>query len=209
MNGNLFIIAAPSGAGKSSLVNAVMADDANLSLSVSYTTRAPRPGEQDGREYHFVDPATFLSMLERAEFLESAEVHGNHYGTSEKWISDARASGRDIVLEIDWQGAQQVRRVFPEAVNLFILPPSMAELERRLRTRGKDSDDVIRRRLINAREEMAHVAEFDYVIINNEFETAKQDLAAVIRASRLHTRDVLAANTSRISGLFGNQANRL
>ena len=209
MNGNLFIIAAPSGAGKSSLVNAVMADDANLSLSVSYTTRAPRPGEVDGREYHFVDPATFLSMLERAEFLESAEVHGNHYGTSEKWISDARASGRDIVLEIDWQGAQQVRRVFPEAVNLFILPPSMAELERRLRTRGKDSDDVIRRRLINAREEMAHVAEFDYVIINNEFETAKQDLAAVIRASRLHTRDVLAANTSRISGLFGNQANRL
>ena len=209
MNGNLFIIAAPSGAGKSSLVNAVMADDANLSLSVSYTTRAPRPGEQDGREYHFVDPATFLSMFERAEFLESAEVHGNHYGTSEKWISDARASGRDIVLEIDWQGAQQVRRVFPEAVNLFILPPSMAELERRLRTRGKDSDDVIRRRLINAREEMAHVAEFDYVIINNEFETAKQDLAAVIRASRLHTRDVLAANTSRISGLFGNQANRL
>ena len=209
MNGNLFIIAAPSGAGKSSLVNAVMADDANLSLSVSYNTRAPRPGEEDGREYHFVDSATFLSMLERAEFLESAEVHGNHYGTSEKWISDARATGRDIVLEIDWQGAQQVRRVFPEAVNLFILPPSMTELERRLRTRGKDSDDVIRRRLINAREEMAHVAEFDYVIINNEFETAKQDLAAVIRASRLHTKDVLAANTSRISGLFGNQANRL
>ncbi len=209
MNGNLFIIAAPSGAGKSSLVNAVMADDANLSLSVSYTTRAPRPGEEDGREYHFVDPATFLSMLERAEFLESAEVHGNHYGTSEKWISDARATGRDIVLEIDWQGAQQVRRVFPEAVSLFILPPSMAELERRLRTRGKDSDDVIRRRLINAREEMAHVAEFDYVIINNEFETAKQDLAAVIRASRLHTQDVLAANSNRLAGLFGAQANKL
>jgi len=203
MTGNLFIIAAPSGAGKSSLVSAVMALDANLSLSVSYTTRPPRPGEQDGREYHFVDPGTFLSMLERAEFLESAEVHGNHYGTSQKWIADARATGRDIVLEIDWQGAQQVRRVFPEAVSLFILPPSMAELERRLRTRGKDSDDVIRRRLINAREEMAHVAEFDYVIINNEFETATQDLAAVIRAARLHTPDVLSANAERLSGLFG------
>jgi guanylate kinase len=203
MTGNLFIIAAPSGAGKSSLVSAVMALDANLTLSVSYTTRPPRPGEQDGREYHFVDAGTFLSMLERAEFLESAEVHGNHYGTSQKWISDARATGRDIVLEIDWQGAQQVRRVFPEAVSLFILPPSMAELERRLRTRGKDSDDVIRRRLINAREEMAHVAEFDYVIINNEFETATQDLAAVIRAARLHTPDVLSAHAERLSGLFG------
>ncbi|MBM3345926.1 MAG: guanylate kinase [Betaproteobacteria bacterium] len=205
MTGNLFIIAAPSGAGKSSLVGAVMARDDSLSLSVSYTTRAPRPGEQDGREYHFVDPETFLSMLERAEFLESAEVHGNHYGTSQKWVAEARASGRDILLEIDWQGAQQVRRVFPEAVSLFILPPSMAELERRLRSRGKDSDDVIRRRLINAREEMAHVAEFDYVIINNEFETATKDLAAVIRAARLHTPDVLSANAERLSGLFGSR----
>ena len=203
MKGNLFIVAAPSGAGKSSLVNAVMAGDANLSLSVSYTTRAPRPGEQDGREYHFVDPATFLSMLERAQFLESAEVHGNHYATSQTWIADARASGRDIVLEIDWQGAQQVRRIFPEAVSLFILPPSMAELERRLRSRGKDSEDVIRTRLVNAREEMAHLAEFDYVIINNEFEAAKQDLAAIIRASRLHTQDVLAAHAASLAELFG------
>ena len=203
MKGNLFIVAAPSGAGKSSLVNAVMAGDANLSLSVSYTTRAPRPGEQNGREYHFVDTAAFSAMLERGEFLESAEVHGNHYATSQTWIADARASGRDIVLEIDWQGAQQVRRIFPEAVSLFILPPTMAELERRLRSRGKDSEDVIRRRLVNAREEMAHLAEFDYVIINNEFEAAKQDLAAIIRASRLHTQDVLAAHAASLAELFG------
>ena len=203
MTGNLFIIAAPSGAGKSSLVNAVLAEDANLSLSISFTTRAPRAGEANGREYHFTDRATFLAMLERAEFLESAEVHGNFYGTSQKWIADARATGRDIILEIDWQGAQQVRRIFPEAVSLFILPPSMAELERRLRTRGKDSEEVIRRRLVNAREEMAHVAEFEYVIINNEFEIAKRDLTAVIRSSRLHTRDVLAANAARLAELFG------
>ena len=203
MKGNLFIVAAPSGAGKSSLVNAVMAGDANLSLSVSYTTRAPRPGEQNGREYHFVETAAFSAMLERGEFLESAEVHGNHYATSQTWIADARASGRDIVLEIDWQGAQQVRRIFPEAVSLFILPPSMAELERRLRSRGKDSEDVIRTRLVNAREEMAHLAEFDYVIINNEFEAAKQDLAAIIRASRLHTQDVLAAHAASLAELFG------
>jgi guanylate kinase len=204
MSGNLFIIAAPSGAGKSSLVTAVMAEDPNLALSVSYTTRAPRPGEQNGREYHFVDVATFLSMLSRGEFLEAAEVHGNHYGTSQRWLNDARASGRDIVLEIDWQGAQQVRRVFPEAISLFILPPSMAELERRLRQRGKDTDDVILRRLVNAREEMAHVAEFDYVIINNKFDAAKQDLAAIIRASRLHTQDVLTANAAQLTDLFGS-----
>lgn len=191
MNGNLFIVAAPSGAGKSSLVNAVLLDDKNLQLSVSFTTRAPRTGEVDGREYHFVDPGTFLAMLERGEFLESAEVHGNRYATSERWIRETRATGRDIILEIDWQGAQQVRKLFPESVSLFILPPSMDELERRLHTRGKDSDEVIRRRLVNARDEMAHVAEFDYVIINNEFQEAKQDLAAIFRATRLRTPNML------------------
>src|SRR4051794_25535199 len=124
MSGDLFIVSAPSGAGKSSLVNALLAEDPNLALSVSYTTRAPRPGEQEGREYHFVDARTFAAMLARGEFLESAEVHGNRYGTSKKWIADARARGLDIVLEIDWQGAQQVRKAFPEAVSVFILPPS-------------------------------------------------------------------------------------
>jgi guanylate kinase len=185
MHGLLFIVTAPSGAGKSTLVNAVLADDPGLALSISYTTRAPRAGEADGREYHFVDRATFQRMLDAGEFLESAEVHGNLYGTSQKQIAVERAAGRDVVLEIDWQGAEQVRRIFPEAVGVFILPPSLAELERRLRARGKDSDAAIRRRLAAAQTEMSHAGEFDYVIINNEFEEARRDLAAVVRASRL------------------------
>ena len=185
MTGLLFIVAAPSGAGKSSLVNAVVADDPDLALSVSYTTRAPRAGEVNGREYHFVDRATFQRMLEAGEFLESAEVHGNFYGTSQKRIADARARGHDVVLEIDWQGAQQVRRLFPDVVSVFILPPSGAELERRLRARGQDSEDTIRRRLAAAREEISHAAEFDFVIINNDFEQARKDLVAVVRAARL------------------------
>jgi len=203
VKGNLFIVAAPSGAGKSTLVNAVLADDHNLTLSVSFTTRAPRPGEVDGREYHFVDLPTFQAMQKRGEFLECAEVHGNHYGTSQKWIADTRATGRDIVLEIDWQGAQQVRKLFPEAVEIFILPPSMAELERRLRSRGKDSEDSIRQRLHNAREEIAHVREFDYVIINKDFEHARSDLAAVVRAVRLRAGDVLAQPDAPMSELLG------
>jgi len=185
MQGLLFIVTAPSGAGKSSLVNAVLADDPRLALSISYTTRAPRPGETNGREYHFVDRAAFQRMLDAGEFLESAEVHGNFYATSQKQIASERAAGRDVVLEIDWQGAEQVRRIFPEAIGVFILPPSSAELERRLRARGKDSDAVIRRRLAAAETEMSHAGEFDYVIINNEFEDARRDFAAVVRASRL------------------------
>jgi guanylate kinase len=185
MQGLLFIIAAPSGAGKSSLVNAVLADDPQLVLSISYTTRAARPGETDGREYHFVDRATFQCMLEAGEFLESAEVHGNLYATSQRQIAEVRARGRDIVLEIDWQGAQQVRRIFPDAIGIFILPPSRPELERRLRARGKDTEAAIQRRLAAAAEEMGHAAEFDFVIINRDFEEARRDLAAVVRASRL------------------------
>jgi guanylate kinase len=187
MSGDLFIISAPSGAGKSSLVSALLAQDKNLALSVSYTTRAPRPTEKEGREYHFVDARTFAAMLERGEFLESAEVHGNRYGTSRKWIADARGRGLDIILEIDWQGARQVRKAFPEAVSVFVLPPSpaLAELERRLRKRGQDNEEAIARRLANAREEMAHAAEFEYVIINKDFEEAKRDLSAIVRASRL------------------------
>jgi guanylate kinase len=187
MNGSLFIVSAPSGAGKSSLVRAAIADDPQLSLSVSYTTRPPRAGEVEGREYHFVDRKTFEAMLERGEFLESAEVHGNRYGTSQKWIGEARAKGLDILLEIDWQGAQQVRRAFPDAVGIFILPPPpvLPELERRLRGRGQDTEAAIQRRLQDARDEMSHLAEFDYVIINKEFEEARRDLAAVVRAARL------------------------
>jgi guanylate kinase len=198
MQGLLFIVAAPSGAGKSSLVNAVLADDPRLVLSISYTTRAARPGEVNGREYHFVDRATFQRMLEASEFLESAEVHGNLYATSQKQIVDVRASGRDVLLEIDWQGAQQVRRLFPEAIGIFILPPSRRELERRLRARGKDADAAIERRLAAAEEEMSHAAEFDFVIINNDFEEARRDLAAVVRASRLR----LAYQSARHPELF-------
>jgi len=187
MSGNLFIVSAPSGAGKSSLVSALLAEDQRVVLSVSFTTRAPRPGELSGREYHFVDAATFQAMLARGDFLESAEVHGNRYGTSRRWIAETRERGRDIILEIDWQGAEQVRKVFPDAVSVFILPPPpfLAELERRLRGRKQDSEEAIQRRLRDAREEIRHVSDFDYVIINKEFDQARQDLAALVRATRL------------------------
>jgi guanylate kinase len=185
--GLLFVITAPSGAGKSSLIAKLLEDERGLALSVSYTTRSPRPGEQNGREYHFVDLPAFEAMLERGEFLESAEVHGHRYGTSQKVIEEVRASGRDLLLEIDWQGAAQVRRLYPESVGIFILPPSMAELERRLRKRAQDSDEVIRRRLKNAVEEMSHAAEFKYAIINNNFDDARLDLRAIVRAERLAT----------------------
>ena len=194
MSGNLIVVSAPSGGGKTSLVNALLAEDPDLVLSVSFTTRAPRPGEQNGREYHFVDPLTFEAMLERGEFLECAEVHGNRYGTSQKWIEEVRACGKDVVLEIDWQGAQQVRRIYQNTTTVFILPPSMAELEHRLRARAQDSDEVIRERLNNAIEEISHSLEFDYVIINNKFEEAGRDLAAVVRAARLTLTHQIARN---------------
>ena len=187
MSGNLIVVSAPSGAGKSTLVNAVIAEDPGLRLSISHTTRPPRPGEQNAREYHFVDTASFEAMAARGEFLESARVHGNLYGTSRGWIEETRSRGLDIVLEIDWQGARAVRRIFADAVTVFILPPSVEELERRLRSRGKDSETTIRERLDNAAEEIEHGGEFDYVIINKNFEEAKKDLAAIVRAARLKT----------------------
>ena len=185
MSGLLFVVTAPSGAGKSSLIDALLGEDPRLRLSVSYTTRAPRPGEANGREYHFVEDRTFIAMLERGEFLESAEVHGYRYGTSQAVIREALARGQDLVLEIDWQGAQQVRKLHPECVGVFILPPSVAELERRMRVRGQDADAVIRRRLASAEEEMSHAPEFDYVMINKDFDEAKQNLQAIIRVERL------------------------
>ena len=185
MSGSLFVVTAPSGAGKSSLIDALLKEDPRLKLSISYTTRPPRRGEVNGREYHFVDDATFIAMLERSEFLESAEVHGNRYGTSEAVIRKALAKGEDLVLEIDWQGARQVRKLYPGCIGIFIQPPSVEELERRMRARGQDSDAVIRRRLASAQEEISHAPEFDYAIINKEFETAKQDLQAIMRVERL------------------------
>ncbi len=185
MSGLLFVVTAPSGAGKSSLIDALLKDDPHLRLSVSYTTRAPRPGEANGREYHFVDEPMFIAMLNRGEFLESAEVHGHRYGTSQAVIREALARGQDLVLEIDWQGAQQVRKLHPGCVGVFILPPSVAELERRMRLRGQDADAVIRRRLASAEEEMSHAPEFDYVMINKDFDEAKKDLQAIVRVERL------------------------
>lgn len=187
MNGILFVVTAPSGAGKSSLIRAVLAHDARLQLSVSYTTRPPRPGEVDGRDYHFVDDSRFLHMLERGEFLECAEVHGFRYGTAHSAMRSILAGGSDLVLEIDWQGAQQVRKLHPQCIGIFILPPSLGELERRLRARGQDTEEVIERRMANAFEEVSHAPEFDYAIINKEFEFAKQDLLAIMRAERLRT----------------------
>jgi len=185
MPGTLIIITAPSGAGKTTLVHGLLARDARVKLSVSYTTRAPREGEVDGQHYHFVDIERFRAMRDAGEFLEWAEVHGNYYGTSRAWIGERIGAGDDILLEIDWQGAQQVRKTFPEAVGVFVLPPSFEVLEQRLRGRGTDSDDVISRRLLGARGEMRHVGEFDYVILNDVLDDAITDLVAIVRASRL------------------------
>jgi guanylate kinase len=184
MKGRLFVITAPSGAGKTSLTRALLAEEPGLKLSTSYTTRPPRPGEQNGREYHFVDEATFLAMRDRGDFLENALVHGNRYGTSNRVIRETLERGQDLILEIDWQGAAQVRKLYPDCVGIFILPPSMEELERRLRSRGQDAEPVIRQRLANARAEMAHAGEFEYRIINKDFDTAKAELAEIIRRER-------------------------
>lgn len=182
--GRLFVVTAPSGAGKSSLIQAILKADPTLKLSVSYTTRAPRPGEQNGREYHFVDEPTFLAMRDRGEFLEHAEVHGHRYGTSKKVILDSLARGEDLLLEIDWQGARQVRALYPACVGIFILPPSLEELEKRLRGRAQDAEEVIRRRLQNARAELEHQHEFKYAIINKDFDAAREALADIIRRER-------------------------
>jgi len=178
--GLLFIVAAPSGGGKSSLVAAVLGDDSRLSLSVSYTTRAPRAGEKHGREYFFVDHAEFGRMRDEGAFLESAEVHGNLYGTSQRQIETLRAAGRDVVLEIDWQGAQQVRERARDAQTIFVLPPNAAELERRLRGRGTDAEATIQRRLRDSLGDMTHWSEFDHLIVNDDFEAALGRLAAVV-----------------------------
>ncbi len=185
ITGNLFIITAASGAGKTSLIKALLAKDEHLKLSVSHTTRNPRPSEVDGVDYHFVDDATFLEILGEAQFLESAEVHDARYGTSQSAVEAPLQAGYDIILEIDWQGAEQVRRLYPHAVSIFVLPPSIEALERRLNGRGQDSAEVIAKRVAAARTEMRHVGEFDYVTINDDFDVALQDISAIIRAQRL------------------------
>jgi len=201
MSGNLFIISAPSGAGKTSLVRALLNLDAHIDLSVSYTTRGPRDGELDGKDYHFVSRETFLAMAKRGEFLESAEVYGNLYGTSQTWISQEIAKGRDILLEIDWQGAAQIRRLFPECISIFILPPSREALEQRLNGRGKDNDAVIAKRMAAVRDDVAHIAEFNYVIINDSLNDALHELSAVVLSARLRCTRQLSRHQALINQL--------
>lgn len=190
--GSLMIVAAPSGAGKTTLVRMLMERDPRVHLSISCTTRAPRPSEQDGREYHFVDIASFVAMRDQGEFVEWAEVHGNFYATSRLWLEQQIAAGQEVLLEIDWQGAQQVKRLFPEAMGIYILPPSTKELEQRLRRRGQDSEEIIQRRLSGALDEMRHVMEFDFVIINNDLQAAFDDLLAAVHCARLRFSRQLA-----------------
>ena len=183
--GNLFVVAAPSGSGKSTLVKALMEVDAGVVPSISHTTRAPRGQEVDGREYHFVDDATFQRMVRDGAFFEWAQVHDHYYGTSRKAVEALLRDGRDVVLEIDWQGALQIRKLFPDAVLVFILPPSLQELRARLERRGEDTHDVIEQRLVNAQRELDQVYHFDYVIINRLFERALFDLKTIVHAQRL------------------------
>ena len=203
MSGSLFIVSAPSGAGKTTLVSGLVAADPLIRKSVSYTTRKSRLGEENGRDYHFIDAAEFERMRARGDFLETAEVHGNLYGTSRHAVQKETEAGYDVVLEIDWQGAAQIRTLQPEAVAIFILPPSIQALEKRLRGRGQDSADVIAKRIAAARGEISHVGEFDYVIINEEFNRAAQDLISIIRAERLRLPRQLARHTELINRVLG------
>ena len=200
--GNLYVIAAPSGGGKTSLVRALLERETGIRLSVSYATRPPRPGEIDGVHYHFVDEPGFAARRDRGEFLEHAHVHGNWYATSATWLQKEVSCGHDVLLEIDWQGARQVRKLIASAVSIFILPPSLAALRERLEKRGQDAPTVIARRIDAAREEMRHCGEFDYVIINQDFAAAVDDLAAIVRASRLRTAPQLARHAKLLQALL-------
>ncbi|HCL73365.1 MAG TPA: guanylate kinase [Gammaproteobacteria bacterium] len=183
--GKLIIVSAPSGAGKTSLVAALVTDDDSLCVSVSHTTRPKRPKEEDGVNYHFTDEQTFLNMLQDGDFLESAEVYGHHYGTSQKWVNEQLEKGQDVVLEIDWQGAAQVRNLYPESCYIFILPPSLETLTERLRHRAQDDEAIIAKRMEEARTVLQHVCEADYMVVNDEFDIALADIRAILRAQGL------------------------
>jgi guanylate kinase len=199
MAGNLFVVVAPSGAGKTSLVNALLAKEPNIKLSISYTTRAPRAGETNGRDYHFVDRPAFEKMIAADDFLEHASVYGNYYGTSRRWIERELDGDHDVLLEIDWQGAAQLRGLFPHMVGIFILPPSLAELRKRLESRGKDSPETIAKRMSSAREDISHVLEFEYIIVNERFEAALTDLESIVRAARLSRAQQAVRLASRLA----------
>jgi len=185
VSGKLFILSAPSGAGKTSLTKAMLLTNINLCPSISYTSRPIRPGELEGRDYYFVERKVFEQKLEHGEFIESAEIYGNLYGTSQKWINETIDSGKDVLLEIDSQGAQQMRKIFSKVVSIFVLPPSLEVLESRLRKRNQDSQEVIAKRMAAAREEISHVSEYDYVIINDNMDIALRDLVCVVQSERL------------------------
>lgn len=200
--GTLYTVSAPSGAGKTSLVNALLARRPSLQVSVSHTTRPQRPGEQDGVNYHFVDEATFIAMLEQAAFLEHARVFGNLYGTSQSWVEAQLAAGTDVILEIDWQGAAQVKRLLPDTCGIFILPPSREALEQRLTGRGQDDPAVIASRLAEAVEEMSHYVQSDYLVVNNDFEVALAELEAIVLSHHLQTPRQQQALSALLQGLL-------
>ena len=199
MRGNLFVVVAPSGAGKTSLVAGLLEREKNVKLSISYTTRAPRAGEENGRDYHFVDRAAFENMIAAGEFLECADVYGNYYGTSRRWIESELEGDHDVLLEIDWQGARQVRKLFPQMAGVFILPPSLEELRKRLQGRGKDSPEAIERRMASSRNEVSHVLEFEYIIVNERFEEALTDLVSIVRAARVSRAHQAVRLASRLA----------
>jgi len=201
--GTLYIVSAPSGAGKTSLVKALIDAEADICVSVSHTTRAMRPGEADGVNYHFVDRATFEAMIEHGDFLEQAEVFGNLYGTSKSRLQQTLESGQDLILEIDWQGGEQVRRLIPGTRSIFILPPSQQALRQRLTNRGQDSDEIIEGRMREAVNEMRHYVEYDYVVINDDFATALADLRAIFRANRLCQGLQQVRHEALLQGLLG------
>jgi guanylate kinase len=202
MRGTLFIVAAPSGAGKSSLVNAVLAKEPGIALSISFTSRAPRPGERHAQHYHFVDKGEFERMIAAGDFFEYALVHGDYKGTARQSVEPQLAAGRDVLLEIDWQGARQVRAKMPDAVSVFILPPSKATLEQRMRNRGQDSEQTIAHRLAAAREEMSHYDEFDYLIVNENFDAAAAELRSIFVAQRLRRPLQAVRHAALIRGLL-------
>jgi guanylate kinase len=205
MRGTLYIVAAPSGAGKSSIVNACLARDPNICLSISFTSREARPGERHAEHYHFVSADEFKGMVAAGDFFEHALVHGDWKGTAKQSVEPQLARGKDVLLEIDWQGARQVRLQVPDAVSVFILPPSRQALEQRMRTRGQDSDEVIQRRLAAAREEMSHYGEFDYVIVNEDFTTAVDEMCAIFTASRLRREPQVARHARLITALLADE----
>ena len=202
MRGTLYIVAAPSGAGKSSIVNAVLARDTDIALSISFTSRAARPGERHAQHYHFISADEFKAMIRAGDFFEYAEVHGDWKGTARQSVEPQLDAGKDVLLEIDWQGARQVRDKVPDAVSVFILPPSRDALEQRMRARGQDSEEVIQRRLAAAREEMSHYAEFDYVIVNDVFDEAVAQMHAIFTASRLRREAQDARHAGLIAALL-------